>query len=237
MKPGFAKKSLFKKVGFLLSLFLSLNIASCGSSGSSKGPTPETVPVLKNLAVLFAAYDAETNKAGDFLFEANQNKIFLGFGPAPSGESPLPTFEYYLDPDAQIQSPTEGIVTAVNYQAENDDYSIIIRPEADSNWFVNIDHVLNVQVAVNETVEVGDVLGNPGTWELGLGRTELMIGNEETDLAYCPFEMFDSDLSATYQNQVTQLLNDWEAFKNDDTIYDQSSMVYPGCYSTSMSAG
>lgn len=231
------KISNFLKTLCLIAIFLSQNLSGCGSGSSSNGSNPEVVPVLKNLAVFFAAYNAATDKAGDFMFEANQNKIFLEFGPAATGENPLPTFEYYLDPQAQIQSPTEGVVTAVNYQQENNDYSIIIRPEVNSNWFVNIDHVLNVQVAANDIVAVGDILGNPGNWELGLGRTELMIGNEETNLAYCPFEMFDPELSATYQDQVTQLLNDWENFKNDDTLYDQSSMVYPGCYSTSMSAG
>ncbi len=65
-------------------------------------------PVLKNLLVDFAPYDASTGMAGAFNFEqsVNDDKVFLEFGAeVENGDGDtkiLPTFEYRVDDEAQV---------------------------------------------------------------------------------------------------------------------------------------
>jgi hypothetical protein len=61
-----------------------------------------------------------------------------------------------------------------------------------------------------------------------------MINNSETGLSYCPFEFFDPDLIDEYQQQIAQLMADWESFKGDTEIYDEENHVCPGCRYESM---
>jgi hypothetical protein len=207
-------------------------LASCssGSSGGGGGGTG-IAPVLENLVVAFAAYDSQTGRAGDFVFVTARNKVFDEFGAVVEGAEGepvvLPTFEYKVAPDAQLLSPMAGIISQVDYQEETSDYSVVIIPESDSEWFVNIDHVIQVAVAVGESVTAGQLLGKPGVWDDTLGRTELMVVKNQT--YYCPFNLFAPALKSAYEAKVTQLMNEWETFKGDDTIYDQAAMVVPGC--------
>lgn len=151
---------------------------------------------------------------------------------AEGNPTTLPTFEYKVDPDTQVVSPIDGVVSQVDYQEDTDDYSIILLPESGSDWMVNIDHVTNVAITVGETVTAGQALGIPGTWNDTYGRVELMVVQGAT--YYCPFDVFDASLKAEYEDKVTQLMNDWEAFKDDETIYDQAAMVSPGCNSSTL---
>ena len=73
----------------------------------------------------------------------------------------------------------------------------------------------------------GQVLGNPGTWSTELGRTELMV--MEDDTGHCPFTFFDPALREAYEAKVATLMADWEAFKADTAIYDDGAMPHPGC--------
>lgn len=222
-------KSSHLKVIPIIALML---LASCssGSSGGGGGGTG-LAPVLENLVVTFAAYDAETGRAGDFIFVTARNKVFDEFGAVVEdvGGDPvvLPTFEYKVSPDSQLVSPMAGIISQVDYQEETSDYSIVIIPESGSEWFVNIDHVTEVLVSVGESVTAGQLLGKPGVWDETLGRTELMVVKNQT--YYCPFNLFAPALKSEYEAKVTELMSDWETFKGDDTIYDQAAMVVPGC--------
>jgi hypothetical protein len=220
---------------FILLTTLAL-MASCSGSGENSNGDVSIPPVLRNLVVAFAAYNAVTGKAGDFIFNAAQGKVFDEFGAVvpdfDGNPTTLPTFEYKVDPDAQVVSPIDGIVSQVDYQEETEDFSIILLPEAGSEWMVNIDHVKNVAIAVGELVTAGQTVGIPGTWDETYGRVELMVVKGST--YYCPFDVFDASLKDEYENKVTQLMNDWEAFKGDDSIYDQAAMVSPGCTSSTL---
>ena len=125
-----------------------------------------------------------------------------------------------------------GVASQIDYQAETDDFSIILLPESDSDWMVNIDHVTDVAISVGDAVTAGQLLGAPGTWNETYGRVELMV--VQGSIYYCPFDLFDASLKDEYENKVTQLMDDWETFKADDTIYDQAAMVSPGCNSSTI---
>ena len=74
-------------------------------------------------------------------------------------------------------------------------------------------------------------MGKDGTWGDNLSRVELMItqqgGKEET--YYAPFLFFDPELREEYENKVWVLMEDWEDFKADTSIYQEDDMVYADC--------
>jgi len=221
---------------FTISIFA---IASCGggssdSGGGGDGGTTSLNPVLKNLSANIAAYDSSTGLAGDFDFAAAKAidaKIFTAFGAALTETTTNPTFEYKIKEGSQITSMVDGEVSSIAYKSEHGDYSIAITPTDAPDWSVVHDHVLDVAVTKGQAVSAGDVLGSVGTWYGGLGRTEIQVINLTDGMSYCPFSVFDSSISQTYQGKVEQLMNDWENYVEDDNIYDQANMLYPGCVS------
>jgi hypothetical protein len=193
-------------------------------------------PVLKNLGVDFAPYDPSTGRAGAFVFTDSEDKVFLEFGAVvqgPEGPKVLPTFEYIVSSEADVYAVCDGIVLEIRYQKDTQDYEVLIAPTADSPWRVSHDHVRDLKVSEGNKVTAGDVLGKPGTFSDNLGRTEIMVFKNQFDksLAYAPFKFFDPKLSEEYQQKVWRLMEDWESFKNDLTIYDQKAMTkfYAGC--------
>lgn len=194
-------------------------------------------PVIKNLAVEFGPYDPATGKAGDFIFkyQGDQlNKVFwefgATFGKGTQYEHMMPTLEYDTDPNASVRAIADGIVRSVAFQAETNDYEIFVSVK-DSVWAVDYDHIINPTVKAGDTITAGQELGIVGTWNNGLGRTEITVGKYEQDVAYlyCPFKYFDPALRAEYEEKVTRLMSDWEKWRQDQNIYNESENVMPGC--------
>lgn len=181
--------------------------------------------VIKNLIVDFADWDPVTDTAGAFIFNASLDKVFIEFLGTVDGDKVLPTFEYILDEDANVYSPIDGVVNSIEYQEGSEDYEIHINPTSDPyQMTAGLDHVLNVVVSEGQTVTAGDIIGNPGTYSLdGYGRVEIEIYGD--NYMHCPFEFFDSTLQAEYEQKVTQLMQDWETFKSDTSLYDQATMA------------
>jgi len=78
-------------------------------------------------------------------------------------------------------------------------------------------------------VNAGDLIGNPGSWAPGVGRIEIQVNDANEDLAHCPFTFFNPATAASYKSKITTLMSEWEAFKGDNTIYDQAVFVEAGC--------
>jgi len=202
-----------------------------------ENPRFEQPPVLKNLGVDFAAYDPSTGSAGAFVFTDSEEKVFFEFGAVvqgPEGQKVLPTFEYIVSSEANVYAVCDGIVLETRYQEDTQDYEVIISPAVGSPWRVSQDHIRDIRVSQGDKVKAGDVLGKPGTWSDGLGRTEIMVFKEQffgEPRAYAPFRFFDPELSQEYQQKVWRLMEDWENFKNDPTVYNQEAMTefYAGC--------
>ena len=219
-----------KLLVYIVTLLLLVTTFSCGGGTSSSPASAD--PELKNLGVTFDNYDAGTGKAGDFNFpvlSAADSKPFYVFGSPLPGGALNPTFEYLTDPDAVIFSPVDGTISEINHRVTQDDYSVVITPINAVDLRVVLDHVLNVAVSVGDLVIAGEQLGTAGFWTIDMGRTELQIYNETDGLSYCPFAVFDADLTATFQDKVTNLMDQWEVYVDDPDVYDQDAMVYPGC--------
>ncbi len=196
------------------------------------------VPVLRNLEFNFDRYNPDTSRAGAFLFGSFDSQIFLEFGDTvvnDQGPKMLATFEYRVDPNAKLYAVSYGTVYRVHYKATEGDYEILTytsdNSEDELSWNVNYDHLQNPNVKVGDVVNAGDVLGNAGAWTDGLARTELIVtdGYVNGSYAYCPFDYFEPKLKVMYEQKMTNLMLDWESYKNDPAIYNQSAMVAPGC--------
>lgn len=194
--------------------------------------TDNSVPVIKNLMIDFDSYNASTGKAGAFMFDASQDKVFLEYGAVvqgPDGKKTLPTFEYRTDPNAKAYAVANGVVMDVRYQTETGDYEIMTQPTKNSNYMVIYDHIKNVTLKKDDEITAGQPLGTVGSWNGNLGRTELMIVSISDKMSYCPFKFFDGSLLNTYKQKVSDLMLDWETFKGDSTIYNEAADIWPGC--------
>jgi len=197
-------------------------------------PQDDSVPEIRNLLIDFGAYDSALGRAGAIVFDPSKPKMFYEFNasvPAPDGPKILPTFEYYLHPDADIYSPADGYVTHFKFQAETGDYEIGITrsPELTSNktGMVAVDHIKDLSVKQGDYVTAGQVLGKPSPWIEGIGRTELMVYRNDT--AFCPYAFMPDSLKENYRQIIRALMADWERYKLDTTIYDEAAMTEPGC--------
>ncbi len=219
---------------FIFSLLLILVVCKKSTDSENNGSDL----VIKNLGVTFAPWDPATNRAGDFIFMANEHKLFLEFGAivgtGDGGSKALPTFEYRIDKNASVFAIADGKVTRLVYQQDTQDYEIGTIYRYNSDWYIGYDHVKNPRVKLNAMIFAGDTLGLPGTWSGTLGRFEIMINNNRSKLSYCPFCCFDPTTVDLYEKLVLQHMLEWESFKNDTSLYDEKHHVYPGCCIESM---
>lgn len=196
--------------------------------------------MLKNLGVNFETWDKNTNRAGAFIFLPSEKKLFLEYGAevesSEGGTKVLPTFEYRTAPDADVFAAIDGVITNITYQERNQDYSIHIQPELNSQWILEQDHVRDLKISKGDSVQAGDFLGKVGTLNSTLGRTEIMIwsASGSRPLTYCPFKYFDPGLASNYQQKVTQHMKDWEEFKGNQSLYGEETHALPGCVQESI---
>lgn len=224
--------------GVLLFVATVVLLAGCERVPPPVAEKKEVVPptYLKNLAVKIARYDSDTGKAGDIVFHWSDKKAFIEFGPGSLSDrdgnpKDNPTFEYHVDPDANVYAAAKGTVAWVDPRAADDDFAIHIKAP-DGRFTVIYDHVTDPRVDEGDEVTAGNVLGKPGPKNDEFGRTELQVNAHregQRDISVCPFKFFDPALTDKYQRKIAKLMDDWEEFKDDDDIYDQEDHVYPGC--------
>ncbi|OQB94984.1 MAG: Peptidase family M23 [Spirochaetes bacterium ADurb.Bin110] len=189
---------------------------------------------ISGLGVNFAPYDPNTGRAGDFIFTKSPYpyKVFWEFGVqvnSPDGVKELPTFEYLVDPNANVMAITEGKVVWMQYQEESHDWEIGMYSKHDPEIYIAYDHINSPTIMKGEKVVSGQILGKPGNWDPPYGRFEIMLNKDVTGLSYCPFVFFDPALKMEYEQKVSQLMSDWETYKCDEDIYDEASQFCPGC--------
>ena len=212
------------------------------------------LPVLQAHPVRIAPFDEGSGRAGDlqFLPGTQFNRIFMEYGfliPANSTSSgqdkrnPQPT---YLAPmGTQVLSPVDGVVDRISEIWSSPtlgDVSVMIRPDGLGDGcyvVVETEHVVNVTVAVGERVAAGQAIAEVGPLssegDAGLGLVELGVltgaGNGRP-LHVCPYEFFEP-ASQSEVELLVGLMSDWEAFADDDTLYDELAWVggNPGCSS------
>lgn len=223
----------------ILIMSLMILFSSCDQNKEDdNGGMNRTPPVLKNLGVQFAPYNPSTGRAGDFIFDARYQKVFWEYGVIVSdgqgGTKALHEFTYFIDPNAIVFAPADGFITGVHDQ-EGVDYEIWIHTDPkNAAWTLNIDHITNPHVVVGQAVSAGDTIGNPGPWDATVGRVEIMLAEQTANAYWAPFSCFDPDSLDVYQDKVWTIMEDWETFKGDTTLYDEATMRdhFAGCLGT-----
>lgn len=195
---------------------------------------------IKHLGVNIDYYDPVTNKAGDFDFsvqELHDNMLFMDYGyfiPASSASpdkyNPQPTF--ILPLGTPVHSLVDGVVVGVP-ELYSSDYSVQVQGDG-SDLIFETEHVVNVTVQEGDRVKAGDVIAevspHDSNYNSGFGLVEIGIlkaGNPPSHV--CPFDYLDESIKDDLLAKIAALHNSWEEYKNDESIYDETEVVVPGC--------
>ena len=223
---------------YFCGLLLVALLGGCQKDNPPDGPVEYPPFIIENLGVEFGPWDSVTNYAGDFLFAQDFIKIFSEFAvevKAFDGSfKKLPHFSYVVKVNTDVFAIAEGKVFSIFYQEDGNDYEIGIRSERNPNFEVFYDHLQNLQIDTGDLVQPGQNLGTPRSWGTTHAFLEIMINNTEDKYSYCPFVFFEPDKAVEYRDLVLQLINDWETFKGDTTLYDESTLIYAGCLQESI---
>ncbi|MBN2202082.1 peptidoglycan DD-metalloendopeptidase family protein, partial [bacterium] len=196
-------------------------------------PTEETEFRVRNLGVEFGPWNPSTHRAGDFLFKAGGDRVFVEFGARVTDANGVvrefPAFEFRVLKNTSVRTVASGRVVQLDFREDTQDYGITVRSEADPQWDVLYGHLRNPRVTLNASVSAGSVLGDPGEWDADLGRFHFMIVHTTNRFSHCPFSLFDPATVDAVTEQVSRLMADWEAFKDDPAVYDEAAQASPGC--------
>ncbi len=198
---------------------------------------------LKSIGINLDYYDPVTSMAGDVKFTKGKfmfGILFSDYGfviPADSSASgkaksnPQPTFTLPLG--TKVQSLVDGIVVKVPVLYSGD-YSIHVAANANSRWIYETEHVINPLVKVGDEVKAGQIIAevSPHSKDAndGFGLVEIGIlkgGNPPQHV--CPFAYLDDSIKDDIQKKLTSLYRDWEKYRGDSSLYDESALKMPGC--------
>lgn len=183
-------------------------------------------PVLFNLGVELDSYDPVSHTAGAFVLDTALDSIFTEFGP----EVPSFGWTYVLSTGADIVAPLSGKVSSLTFDDNSQTYDVRIRPKTDSVWVITVGNVALPVVADGDVLAAGDELGVAGGGApLGYGMATLRVDDTDKDKSWCPFAVFDSATLLVASSQLGATLVQFEALKNDPTIYDEAAWFMPGC--------
>lgn len=182
---------------------------------------------INSLGVAFGAYNSATGRAGEFAFNFRFDKIFIEFGDSQPVDKALPystQFQFYLAPQAEIHAVNTAIVQRVEYKAQAEAYEIQVLPTENSNYYITYDYVGGATLKVGDLIQSGQVIGhangvvNNATW-----APEVVVALQSSNVAVTPWTFFDPAAVEASRAGLRNLLADWEAFKGNRSIYDESA--------------
>lgn len=200
---------------------------------------------IKNLGVELGYYDQASGRAGDFLFTKNNisqygNLIFMNYGEPEQasddgpGGAPSPQSSLIVPLGTKVRSLVDGEVVKV-VQLYSGDYSIHVASGPESNWIYETEHVINPTVKVGDKVKAGQVLAEPSDYNTrhhpGFALVEIGIlhaGNPPEHV--CPYNYLDDSIKDETFKKLKAFYKSWETYMGNDTLYDETKMVVPGCY-------
>lgn len=227
-------------VGFMVLSKKDSTKSTSNTTSNKKATTANSEVKIKHLGVNLDTYDPATNKAGDFEFTKENmafNMVFFDYGfvvPAtsagPEKKNPQPTF--ILPLGTKVHSLVDGEVFDVPKLYSND-YSVMVKGEG-SDLIFETEHVINVKVKKGDKVKAGQVIAEVSDYDAknyaGLGLVEIGVlkgGNPPSHV--CPFDYLDDSIKDSTLKNITALQKSWEEYRGDNSIYDESKVVIPGC--------
>lgn len=200
---------------------------------------------IKHIGINLDYYDPATNRAGDIVFTKEgisqyDNIIFTNYGEVSKVSSARPTESLNPQPTFTIPLGTKihSLVDGVVYRVEklySNDYTVQVASSSDSNWIYETEHVINPTVKAGDKVTAGQVIAEASThgsqYHPGFGLYEIGIlhgGNPPEHV--CIFNYLDDSIKDDTFAKLRAFYKSWEAYMGDDTLYDESKMPVPGCY-------
>ena len=200
---------------------------------------------IKDIGINLGYYDSATNRAGDVVFTKTGisqygNLIFTNYGEISKANSarptdtlnPQPTFIVPLG--TKIRSLVDGVVVRIE-KLYSDDYTVMVASNNESNWIYETEHIINPTVKVGDAVKAGQVIAEASThdsqYHPGFGLYEIGIlhgGNPPEHL--CPFNYLDDLIKEDVFAKLRAFYASWETYMGDSSLYDESKMAVPGCY-------
>ncbi len=233
----------------IIGFFIAVQKKSGGDVGSFiaevfVNPTEPDLKI-KHLGVDLGYYDEATGKAGDIVFTKDNisqygNLIFLNYGEtekvnsaqAKEALNPQPTF--IVPVGTKVRSLVDGEVVRVE-KLYSGDYTVQVASRAESDWIYETEHVVNTVVKVGDKVTAGQVVAEASTYNTrhhpGFALYEIGIlhgGNPPEHV--CLFNYLDDSIKDTTFKKLKAFYASWETYMGDDTLYDESRMAVPGCY-------
>ena len=189
---------------------------------------------LSNFGFNLDYYNPKTKYVGDFYFTSGKvpgDRIFTPTGHVTDEGKFLPYPGYHLPVGTEIISPIDGVVTAVEKNEGVEDYEVHMSQNGVKDYIIAFDHLVNVKVEVEDVVVVGQKLGEvPPYGENDVGMTELeFFKGGNPPIAYCPFDFLEEELKEEYSAMLYDLVEKWEDFKGDDSLFNEEDWVSPGC--------
>lgn len=208
---------------------------------------PNAPPLkIKHIGITLKDFDPATNTMGDLVFTKDGlasygNLLIFDYGAVAEANSaaqrrlnPQPTFIIPLG--TKIHSLVDGVVVNVPKLYSND-YSIQVGVDKESQWLYETEHVINPTVKVGDTVKAGQVIAEASThdsqYHPGFGLYEIGIlhaGTTGPPQHVCPFKYLDDSIKQDIYSKLTNYYAAWEAYQGNNTLYDESKHVVPGCY-------
>lgn len=211
------------------------------------GELDQKEPKIENIGIAIDFYNAQTNKAGDFVFhtftypwnsEIYNTKIFYDFGEmalnSDGSIKQAPEVTYIVPLGTKVLSMTDGIITNIKQQETGDTEIAITKPESPL-WTFGYDHVINLAVKEGDKVVAGQILGevsNYNQWLRGddYGVVEILVAYTNTAfIAHCPFMYLDESVREDYLNKIKALYKSWEDYTGNASLYDENNHFMPGC--------
>jgi hypothetical protein len=131
-------------------------------------------------------------------------RSFVGFGDVYEGAegtraNPQPTFWAPLG--TEVLAPVSGVVVGISVVWSGDE-SVMIAADGDGDWVWEVEHVIDVRVAVGDVVEAGQVVALVSDYDVrntpGVGLVELgLLQGGNPPQHFCPFAYVDPDAEAS----------------------------------------
>lgn len=198
--------SLQRCVFGALSIFIVMGMLG-GISCSDEDDPRTAVPPVFSVTPVDIAYDPGDSSFGDIMFVS---PVLTPFGAVIQGDTTYfsPWFEYFTVPDAPVRAVTGGVVDTIieNPLEEGADFEVRVVSIPGADYTVVYDHLFSLRVLPGSAVDPGDTIGEAGTWNDTMRRTQLMItAGEGTDRrAYCPLNYGDSSFTEQHRALLSE---------------------------------
>lgn len=159
-------------------------------------PTPPPWGLLTSLPVEVSAVLAAGPLLNESTNQSSDQRTFIGFGMPKEGNSAevSPQWEFAVPPGTPALAPVTGYVVSIS-TLWSDDLSVWLSADGGESQVWEVEHVIDVKVAVGDYVEAGQPIATASVFggrEIALVELGLFKGGQ-TPTHYCPMLYVDEN--------------------------------------------